>query len=181
MKPDFFVARATSKTFKIIWFIHNYLSPEGHLTFMDNPIIRIAAKFQYKLPLLRTLAVMDTISWSRGRPHRKGYRCTSLQRSWSPKAAVDVTTLNSSAPTWETGVKNSSVERYYYYYYYYYCCCFCFLSIMIIIIGFTFPPSIHFKLTKCNKCYYIVRKVLQSATGTQSVTIITKCDRKDPR
>ena len=39
-----------------------------------------------------------------------------------------------------------------------------FLSIMIIIIGFTCPPSIRFKLTKCNKCYYIVRKVLQSAT-----------------
>ena len=55
------------------------------------------------------------------------------------------------------------------------------LSLMIIIIGFTCPPSIRLKLTKCNKCYYIVRKVLQSGTGTQSVTIITKCDRKDPR
>ena len=28
---------------------------------MENPIIRIAAKFQYKIPSLRTLAVMDTI------------------------------------------------------------------------------------------------------------------------
>ena len=48
---------------------------------MDNPIIRIAAKFQYKLTLLRILAVMDTISRSRGRLHRKSVRCTSLQRS----------------------------------------------------------------------------------------------------
>ena len=54
---------------------------------MDNPIIRIAAKFQYERQLLRTLAVMDTISWSRSRPHRKS--CTSLQR----KSAVDVNIL----------------------------------------------------------------------------------------
>ena len=83
LKPDFFVTRATSKTFKIFWLIHNHFSPEGHLTFMDNPIIRIATKFQYKLTLLRTLAVMDsdTISWSQGGPQRKSYRYTSLQRS----------------------------------------------------------------------------------------------------
>ena len=61
MKPDFFVACATSTTFKIFC-LYNHLSPEGHLTFMDNPIIRIAAKFQYKLPLLRTLAVTGTQS-----------------------------------------------------------------------------------------------------------------------
>ena len=33
---------------------------------MENPIITIAAKFQYKIPSLRTLTVMETISWSRG-------------------------------------------------------------------------------------------------------------------
>ena len=38
------VAHATSKTFKIFC-LYNHLSPEGHLTFMDNPIILIAAKF----------------------------------------------------------------------------------------------------------------------------------------
>ena len=74
MKPDLFVARATSKTFKIFC-LYNHLSPEGHLTFMDNPIIGIAAKFQYKLPLLRTFAVTGT----QGRPHRKS--STSLQSS----------------------------------------------------------------------------------------------------
>ena len=61
MKPDLFVARATRKTFKIFC-LYNHLSPEGHLAFMDNPIIRVAAKFQYKLPLLRTLAVTGTQS-----------------------------------------------------------------------------------------------------------------------
>ena len=33
---------------------------------MENPIIPIAAKFQYKIPSLRTLTVMETMSWSRG-------------------------------------------------------------------------------------------------------------------
>jgi len=68
MKPDFLVARATRKPFS-----------QGNLTFRENQIIRIAAKFQYKIPSLRILAVMDTISWSRGRPDRKS--CTFLQRS----------------------------------------------------------------------------------------------------
>ena len=44
MKPDFFVAPATTKTFKIFCLIYSH----GHITFMENPIIRIAAKFQYK-------------------------------------------------------------------------------------------------------------------------------------
>ena len=55
---------------------------------MENPIIRIAATFKYKLPLLWTVAVLVTISWSRGRPHIKS--CTSLHISCSQKAVVDV-------------------------------------------------------------------------------------------
>ena len=52
---------------------------------------------------------------------------------------------------------------------------------MIVISGFTCPPTIHFKfitkcdglfhykvlwsvITKCDKCYYKVRQVLQSTT-----------------
>ena len=85
MKPGFFGSHATSKTFKIFC-----LYSQGHLNFMENPIIRIAAKFQYKIPSLRTLAVMDTISWSLGRP--QGKSCTFLQ-SWSRKVAVDVNTF----------------------------------------------------------------------------------------
>ena len=54
-----------------------------------------------------------------------------------------------------------------------------FLSMMILITGFTCPPSIHFKLTNCDKCYYIVRQLLQSATGIQSATTI-RCDTTDP-
>ena len=34
---------------------------------------------------------MDTISWSRGRPHKKS--CTSLQRYLSQKAAVGMNTF----------------------------------------------------------------------------------------
>ena len=62
---------------------------------------------------------------------------------------------------------------------------------MILIIGFTCPPTMHFKLiTKCNKCSYKVRQLillqramvcyfkvrqlffLQSATS-----VFTKCER----
>ena len=44
---------------------------------------------------------------------------------------------------------------------------------MILIIGFTCPPTIHFKfITKCDKCYYKVRQVLQSETILlQSATV----------
>ena len=53
---------------------------------------------------------------------------------------------------------------------------------MILVIGFTCPPSIHFKfITKCDSLfYYNVRQLLlQSATSVivQSATGITKCDR----
>ena len=64
---------------------------------------------------------------------------------------------------------------------------------MIVISGFTCPPTIHFKfitkcdglfhykvlwsvITKCDKCYYKVRQVLQIAT-----IIITKYDRTEFR
>ena len=63
IKPDLSVARATSKTFKIFC-LYNHLSPEGHLNFMDNPIIWIAAKFKFKFPLLRSLAVPGIQSYS---------------------------------------------------------------------------------------------------------------------
>ena len=54
---------------------------------MENPIIGIAAKFQYKISSIRTLAVVDTFSWSRGRLHRKElYFPTKIlkseERSW---------------------------------------------------------------------------------------------------
>ena len=55
------------------------------------------------------------------------------------------------------------------------------LSMMTLINGFTCPPTIYFKfVTKCDKCYYKVRQVLQSVTILlQSATIITNCDRAD--
>ena len=54
---------------------------------------------------------------------------------------------------------------------------------MILIIGFTCPPTINFKfITKCDNCYYKVRQLilLQSATAfllQSAATVITKRDR----
>ena len=54
---------------------------------------------------------------------------------------------------------------------------------MIPIIGFTCPPTVHFKfITKCDKCYYKVRQVLQSATILlQSATVLSLCSLFEPR
>ena len=39
------------------------------------------------------------------------------------------------------------------------------IIIIMIVVGFTCPPTVHFKfITKCDKCYYKVRQVLQSVT-----------------
>ena len=124
MKPDFFVARATSKTFKIIWLIHNHLSSEGHLTFMDNPIIRIAAKFPNKNSHYYGLLLLWTLS------HGLEVVCIERVTGVLPYKDLEagrpqlMRTL-SSAPTWETGAENSPVECYYYYYCCCCCCCFC--------------------------------------------------------
>ena len=69
------------------------------LLWATNPIVRIAAKFKFKSPLLRTLAVMVTIEWSRVRPHRKSkillpYKDLEVGR---PQLMWTLST----APTWE--------------------------------------------------------------------------------
>ena len=53
---------------------------------------------------------------------------------------------------------------------------------MILIIGFTSPPTVHFKfITKCDKCYYKVRQVLQGATILlQSATEHSLCSLFEP-
>ena len=62
------------------------------------------------------------------------------------------------------------------------------LSLMTLITGFTYPPTLYFKfITKCDKCYYKVRQLfyykvrhvlLQSVTGiTKCDNFIAKCDR----
>ena len=169
MKPDFFVARATSKTFKIFC-----LYSQGHLTFRQNPIIQIAAKFQYKIPPLRTLAVIWTLSHS-----LEVFRKERVLLSYKDLKAVrpQLMWTLSSALTSEIGTENRSVECYYYNYLYIIWLLLLLLlwSMMIFIIGFTCPPTIHFKfITKCNSLfyykvrqlfYYKVRQVLlQSAT-----------------
>ena len=57
---------------------------------------------------------------------------------------------------------------------------------MTLITGFTCPPTIYFKfITKCDKCYYKVRQLLQSVTiilqsATGITRDITKCDSTLP-
>ena len=122
---------------------------------MENQMIRIAAKFQYKIPSPRTLASMDTVSWSWSRPHRK--TCTFLQKSWIRKATVDMNTfVHPQLRNWCRKPFSGKLLSL---------LLLLLLSMMILIIGFICPPTIHFKfITKCNKCYYKVRQVLQSAT-----------------
>ena len=55
------------------------------------------------------------------------------------------------------------------------------LSVMILIIGFTCPLTIHFKfITKCDKCHYKVRQVLyQGRPHIKSCTSLERpCRRK---
>ena len=102
---------------------------------------------------------MDTISWSRGRPHRRS--CTFLRRSWSRKVAIDVNTfLRPHLKNWCWKHFSGMLVLFF------------LLSMMILIIWFTCPLTIHFKFTtKCDsflitKCdrYCKVRQLLQSAT-----------------
>ena len=147
---------------------------------MENPVTRIAAKFQYKFLSLRTLAlrlrevvrieivVLSYKDLEVGRP----------QLMW---------TL-SSAPIWEIGAEKRLVECYCCYYIYYNCCCCCCCRWWYLLLGLlvlrssisSLLPSatsvitkcdslFYHKVlwsvtTKCNKCYDKVRQVLQSAT-----------------
>ena len=66
---------------------------------MENPIIGIAVKFQYNIPTLRTLVVMDTISWSSG-----STRWSAQKELYFP------TKILNTAPICENGAENRSVE-----------------------------------------------------------------------
>ena len=131
---------------------------------MENPIIRIAAKFQYKNPSLPTLAVMDTISWSLGRPHRKSR--TFLQRSWIRKAGRSWCEHFSRQLVMKTVQWNVI---------YYYCWWWWYLLLRLLVLR----PSIWSLLqsatayfTKCDSVF------LQSATDfTKCNDSIAKCDR----
>ena len=154
---------------------------------MENPIIRIAAKFQYKNPSLPTLAVMDTISWSLGRPHRKSR--TFLQRSWIRKAGRSWCEHFSRQLVMKTSQWNVI---------YYYCWWWWYLLLRLLVLRpsiwsllqsatayFTKCDSVFLQsatsgITKCDKWYYKVRQTLRSAMILlQSAIGITRCDRTD--
>ena len=139
---------------------------------MENPIIRIAAKFQYKNPSLPTLAVMDTISWSLGRLHRKSR--TFLQRSWIRKAGRSWCEHFSRQLVMKTVQWN--VIYYYCWWFYdtYYC----------VYLSSDHPFEVYYKvrqliLLSAIAFFYKVRQVvLQSATDfTKCNDSIAKCDR----
>ena len=136
---------------------------------MENPLIQIAAKFQYKIPSMRTLAVMDTISWSRCRPHRNS--CTFLQRPWSRKDAVDVSTfLRPHLRNWCWKPLSGMLLLK--------------LLLLLLLLLLLHVVSCcrrwwYLSSDHIFQVYYKVRKVLlQSATGiTKCDNFITKCDR----
>ena len=177
------------KLSKCLTCFYSHLSPEEHLTFTDKPI-GIAAKFQYKVLLLRTLTVRNTISLRHGLEVVLigRVRCTSPQRFWSRKATVDVSMLLLKAQS----IRLKTVQRIIIIIIIIIIIVVVVLLlflIMILIIGLTCPPTIHFKfITKCDTlfllqsamvCYYKVRQVLlQSAISvTKRENLITKCDR----
>ena len=166
---------------KCLTCFYNHLnSPEEHLTFTDKPIIRITAKFQYKVLLLRTLTVINTISLRHGLEVVLigRVRCTSPQRFWSRKATVDVSTfLRPHLRNWcwkpfsEHGELllllslSSSTSSL----------LLLLFLMMTLIIGFTCPPTIHFKfITKCDSLFYY--KVRWSVI-TKCDNLIAKCER----
>ena len=114
---------------------------------MENRIIRIAAKFQYKIPTLRTglkVVRIEGVLLS-----YKDLEAGRPQLMW---------TLSSSF-TWEIGAENRSVEFYYYYYYYFILLLLLLLllSMMILIIGFTSKCDSLFYYKDAMVCYYKVR------------------------
>ena len=143
---------------------------------MENPITRIASKFQYKFPSLRTLAVM------RGRPHRNSY--TFLLKSWSRKAAVVVNTfLRPNLRNWYW--KTFSGKLLLLLLDYSCCCCSCCRWWYLLLGLLSCPPTIHFKfITKCDTFFYykawgsVTRKCNKRYDKVRYIGI-TKCDRTD--
>ena len=181
------------KLSKCLSCFYNHLSPQEHLTFRDKPIIRITAKFQHKVLLLRTLAVINTISLRHGLEVVLigRVRCTSPQRFWSRKATVDVSTfLRPHLRNWcwkpfsEHGdllllsLSSSSSSLLL-------LLLLLFLMITLIIGLLVLRPSIS-SLLQSATAYFITKCaglllqsatiLLQGATG-ESATIITNCDR----
>ena len=169
------------KLSKCLTCFYNHLSPEQHLTFRDKPIIRITAKFQYKVLLLRTLTVINTISLRHGLEVVLigRARCTSPQRVWSQKATVDVSMLPLKAQSIRAcskpfsellllllSLSSSSLLLL----------LLLLFLMMILIIGLTCPPTIHFKfITKCDSLFLL--HLRWSVITKCDNSFITKCDK----
>ena len=168
------------KLSKCLTCFYSHLSPEEHLTFTDKPI-GIAAKFQYKVLLLRTLTVRNTISLRHGLEVVLigRVRCTSPQRFWSRKATVDVSMLLLKAQSIRAcskpfsellllllllSLSSSSLLLLLLF------------LMMILIIGLTCPPTIHFKfITECDSLFLL--QLRWSVITKCDNSFITKCDK----
>ena len=142
---------------------------------MENPIKRIAAKFQYKkshhyaLSLLWTPSHgLEVVRIERVVFSYKDLEAGRLQLMW---------TL-SSAPTWEIGAENPFSGMLLLLLLLLFLLLLSLLlllsSMMILVIGFTCPPTIHFKN------YYKVRQLFHYKLRhvlSQSAIGITKCGR----
>ena len=133
MKPDFFIARAIRvKLEKYFSYTITFRLKDTLLFWAINPILRIT---DFKFPLLRT-----PIRWSRGRPHIK-------------KLYLPTKILKPEDCSWCEHFPPPPLEklRMLLLLLLLLLLLFLFLSVMILIIGFTCPPTIHFKfITKCD-------------------------------
>ena len=162
---------------------------------MENPIIGIAVKFQYNIPTLRTLVVMDTISWSSG-----SIRWSAQKELYFPTKILNLFSL---PPFVKMVLKTVQWNVNIIYYFDCCCCCCCCLWWYLLLGLLVLRPSIssllqsattvatrcdssfYYKvywsvITKCDSVFYYKERqvLLQSATILlQSVIGITKCDR----
>ena len=131
---------------------------------MENPIIGIAVKFQYNIPTLRTLVVMDTISWSSG-----SIRWSAQKELYFPTKILNLFSL----PPFVKMVLKTVQWNVNIIYYFDCCCCCCCLWWYLLLGLLVLRPSISSLLqsattvaTRCDSSFYY--KVYWS--------VITKCD-----
>ena len=130
---------------------------------MENPIIGIAVKFQYNIPTLRTLVVMDTISWSSG-----SIRWSAQKELYFPTKILNLFSL---PPFVKMVLKTVQWNVNIIYYFDCCCCCCCWWYLLLGLL--VLRPSISSLLqsattvaTRCDSSFYY--KVYWS--------VITKCD-----
>ena len=167
----FLVARDTGKTFKLSCF-YNHLLPEEHLAFTNNPIIRIAAKFQlYKFLLLRTLAVIYrhylVASWSRGCPLE---RVVLFYKDLKPGGC----SWCEHFPT--PHLRNWCWKPFNYYSYYHCCCCCCRRWWYLLLCLLVLRTSISSLLQKVRQLIFLQSAMVCCRKVRQKIVTLTSME-----